>query len=351
LADRAWAEESPVNASSSVTSSYAKERVTGGVAHLGLSIHETCFACRMSLRLRLTKLVLADTRLVGLTEDGAGLVGAAPSDRALALMPLRAVCVLLRDSAYLRHLDLSGNAIGDAGGNAMHTVAEALGMSVSLKALNLARNRLGPQHLGHLTRALSHNNCLEALDIQTNRLGAYNAIQTRPPPRAAADDDQSSLEQPGTTADPRKENGRRRPLPRVPSKLNASLLSSGGRTSGTSGYGSSGVRRAQNGDGGSSGGSGHSVRSGYSQRSLASGRKSLSSRSVGDGSLASEPLTSNARAVSATLARFMAGLVEDNTSLTRLDLRENGWSLDEKELFADALDVPRDPAFSYLRLS
>ena len=75
-----------------------------------------------------------------------------------------------------------------------------------------------------------------------------------------------------------------------------------------------------------------------------------SHRSVGDGTLASEPLDSGTRAVSATLARFMTILVETNSSLTRLDLRENGWSVDEKELFADALDVPRDPPFTYLHL-
>ena len=359
LANHMWVEDSvpphhngkETRSSVRFASSYAKERVTGGVTHLGLSIHETCFSCCMALRLRLTKLVLADTRLVGLTEDGAGLLDAAASDRALALQPLKAVCALMRDSAYLRNLDLSGNGLGGAGDAAMEMLAQALSMSVSLKALALARNRFGPQQLGHLTSALIHNNCLESLDLHTNQLGAYNAIQTLPSPSPAISDESLGLPELNRQTDSHgKGKRRRRPLPRVRSKLNGTMQAPLGNALGGSGsYGTLG--RGQT-TGFSSSGSVHSVRSAYSQKSLSSDSQSMNStrRSVGDGTLASEPLDSGTRAVSATLARFMTILVETNSSLTRLDLRENGWSVDEKELFADALDVQRDPPFTYLRL-
>jgi hypothetical protein len=359
LANHMWVEDSPLpdnnghemRSSVRFASSYAKERVTGGVTHLGLSIHETCFSCCMALRLRLTKLVLADTRLVGLTEDGAGLLEAAESDRALALQPLKAVCSLMRDSAYLRNLDLSGNGLGGAGDAAMEMLAQALSMSVSLKALALARNRFGPQQLGHLTSALIHNNCLESLDLHTNQLGAYNAIQTFSSSSPAISEEFSEPPNRQLVDSHGKGKRRRRPLPRVRSKLNGTMQAPQGNALGSSGfYGTS--RGQATGHASSSGSSVHSVRSAYSQRSLSSDSQSMNSshRSVGDGTLASEPLDSGTRAVSATLARFMTILVETNSSLTRLDLRENGWSVDEKELFADALDVPRDPPFTYLHL-
>jgi hypothetical protein len=49
-----------------------------------------------ALRLRLTKLVLADCRLVGITALGAGTLGVSETDRRLALEPLRAVFCLVR---------------------------------------------------------------------------------------------------------------------------------------------------------------------------------------------------------------------------------------------------------------
>ena len=51
------------------------------------------------------------------------------------------------------------------------------------------------------------------------------------------------------------------------------------------------------------------------------------------------------------LWRFVEAVTRRNRTLTHVDLRGNGWSIDHQELFAEALNAPRDPPFSSFRLA
>jgi len=270
--------------------------------------------------------------------------------------PLRAVASLLKDSAYLLKLDLGSNALGDVGVGAIAVLADSLAANCSLRSLSLRRNRLGPEHLDHLASALQHNAYLETLDLGDNCFGAYNAIRTfaeggpaEPKmPRGIVEQQRSgdlgggSLLSTGSGPSPVK--GKKR-LTRVGSKASTTTMEA------PRSFGSSAASATTT---VTSGGTVNTVRTHRyrgSRHLKVSQRSGFSVGSTTGSALQPESLGSSSRAVSGTLTRFMRTLVHANKTLLTLDLRDNGWTMDEMELFADALDAPRDPPFVSFSLS
>eukprot|EP00615_Pteridomonas_danica_P012262 CAMPEP_0114344586 /NCGR_PEP_ID=MMETSP0101-20121206/11534_1 /TAXON_ID=38822 ORGANISM="Pteridomonas danica, Strain PT" /NCGR_SAMPLE_ID=MMETSP0101 /ASSEMBLY_ACC=CAM_ASM_000211 /LENGTH=580 /DNA_ID=CAMNT_0001480015 /DNA_START=1203 /DNA_END=2945 /DNA_ORIENTATION=- len=294
----------------------------------GLAIHELCYATKMSLRMRITHLFLKGTRLCGLTSLGEGNLGMSNKERHIALEPLRSVTNLMGESAYLLSLDISDNGIGETDGG-IELVSNALSSTVSLRSLNLTNNLLTPLHLEFLTGALELNSCLETLILGENLLGGYNAIKN--PISGTGQRGSDTMIVPSSNVSKKNKKNM--------SNHKVALLKT--TATGQKSHHHR-ISRRMSRESFSSQSSSGSTKISYAQSytsSLSNGTKPV------------ESLTSLSRPVSSIIARFISTIIERNNSLMKVDARENGWTDDEKELFADALDVPRNPPLKEFRIS